>query len=170
MAARRKKREYVPPIGDARGLRKEGESVWQYYAYLCSWIRTWIPYADEPETMGWHDPQESMRKERWEKLEVEECYSGEALAAFSTLLDTMKFPECSAQAVFLIRARMEWAEQTCLALDAWKACKGSTWLFPPKSLETQKDLLLWLASDFYEKFPGFPRKWWDGSSFERYYG
>lgn len=169
MAAKRRKRIYVPPTGEKLGAQHEGESNWCYYAYLCGLMRTWIPYADEPETMGWNDPGESMHKERLEKLDVEERYSAEALAAFSTLMDTWAFPESSAQATFLIRARLEWAEQVCLCLDKMPVCESSIWLFPPKNLVTLKDALRWLVSDFYQKFPVFPKKWWDGSSFERYY-
>jgi hypothetical protein len=169
MAAKRRKRVYVPPIGVKLGGRKEGESAWQYYAYLCRLMRTWIPYAAEPETMGWQDPRESMHKERLEKMDVEENFAGEALEAFSTLMETWAFPESSAEATFLIGARLEWAEQACLCLDKWTAGKNSTWLFPPKNLENLKAVLLWLVSDFYQNFPVFPKKWWDGSSFERYY-
>jgi hypothetical protein len=119
--------------------------------------------------MGWDDPRESMQKERWEKLNVEESYSAEALQALSTLAYTMKFPECSGQAVFLIRARLEWAESVCLSLEKWKGGDGSSWLFPPMFQNEVWDALLWLVSDCYDSFPVFPRKWWDGSSFERYY-
>jgi hypothetical protein len=169
MAAKRRKKVYVPPTGRKPGVQNEGESDWRYYAYLCESMRTWIPYADEPETMGWHDPQESISKERMEKRHVEESYCSEALEAFATLLDTWRFPETSDQAAYLIRARLEWAEATCLCLDKMPLSKNSTWLFPPRNLETLKDVLRWLVADFYDKFPVFPKKWWDGSSFERYY-
>lgn len=166
--ARKKKRVYVAPVGVDLYKENEGETEWHYLAYCCKTLRTWIPYAPEPETMGWSDPSESIRKERLEKLEIEQDYSGEARDAFAELLSTWKWPETSKQAAFLMGERLLWAERMCNLLDGVPLSGGCVFLLPPESLSL-RDKLIFLTGGFYDAIGAVPVKWWDSCSFQSYY-
>jgi len=112
MAKKRKK--YVAPIG--RQLPEEPSTpgrgdLWLWMGQCIEALTSWVPDEDEPETMGWSDPEESIRKERWEKIGVEEEFSPEAHRAFQHLREEGLWPDTSAQACFVMRSRMDWAVQ-----------------------------------------------------------
>jgi hypothetical protein len=169
--AAKKKRPYQPPVGlpvPARPKDPTPPDHWLWLADCCEALATWVPYADEPETMGWSDPSESIRKERFEKQGVEEEHAADVRAAFEGFLELKHWPECSPEVCFLMRARCAWGAQLARGISGLPA-QGPNHAFasPPHGV---RDALRWLIFDIYDSWRGFPRKWWDGSSFEGYYG
>ncbi len=100
-----------------------------------------------------------------EKLAVEQEYSGEALRAFEELLSSEQWPATSEQAAFLLRERLRWAAAVCDLLDKTPRSVGCLTLRLPDNC-CLKDKLIFLTGDFYDAISCFPKKWWDGSSFE----
>jgi len=167
---RKKKPPYVAPVGHpipriVAGL--SSEEKWNWIAACCDALATWIPYADEPDTMTWSDPGESIRKERMEKIQVEEDFSGETEDSFDHLLENTVWPESSEQAAFLVRERLEWAAKTARALAAAPHCADGPVFVTPAT--KGRVIIRWLAMELYDSGVSFPKKWWNSSTFENYY-
>lgn len=132
-------------------------------AAICSWV----PHGDEPETMTWNDPFEARHKERAEKLAVEQEFSPEAHRGFLELREKGLWPDTSGQACWVMNRRVEWAIHLTSLLASLQATAGCGELTPAK--KNPFDVCEWLAFEVYDSKISFPRKWWDGSSFEDYY-
>jgi len=168
MAKKRKK--YVAPIGRQLPERPKTAGhgdLWEWTGECIAALASWVPLEHEPDTMTWSDPNEAMQKERWEKIAVEEEYSGEARTGFQHLRVEGLWPDTSEQACFVMRSRMEWAIQLAnqFSLLARSAGCGSLKPVPGDTF----DVCEWLSFDLYDTKFSWPKKWWDSSSFERYY-
>lgn len=131
-------------------------------------LQTWVPVAGEPETMYWPDPGEAIAKERAEKLAIEEEFSGEAHTAFERLREEGLWPDMSAQACFVMRERMDWAIQMTSQFSLLARSAGCGALKP--NSKDVYEVCEWIAFELYDTRFSWPKKWWDGSSFEGYYG
>lgn len=165
----RRKKVYVPPGGGKIPPRpKDGTNseLWTWFAETCRELRRWIPICDEPETMGWDDPNESRTKERFEKLGVEEEGAAAVRASFETLMVSFSWPESSDVACFLMYERLSWSEEIAKQIASCPSPPGLEVVpFPAASL---RDLWRWIAFDLYESNFGTPKKWWDSSRSENW--
>lgn len=166
----KKRKTYVPPVGrqlPAAPTNLGKCDAWEWAGESIAALMSWIPLEHEPDTMTWSDPHEAMRKERWEKIAVEEEFSGEARIGFEHLREEGFWPDTSAQACFVMRSRMEWAIQMAnqFALLARSAGCGAVKPASGKAF----DVCEWLSFDLYDTNFRWPKKWWDSSSFEQYY-
>ena len=168
--AKRPKKPYVPPVGrplPPPPATREKSEMWPWIRECLLALESWIPLEHDPETMCWHDPRESMSKERWEKISVEEEFSPEARTAFEVLLAEGLWPDTSAQACFVMRARLEWAASLAKQLSLLAATSEGVDIRPKSG--HPHEIARWLAFEVYDSRISWPKKWWDGSSFENYY-
>jgi len=168
MAKKRKK--YIAPIGRQLPVAPKTPGygdLWRWAGECIAALESWVPFAPEPDTMTWNDPHEAMQKERWEKLSVEEEFSGEAHTGFEHLREKGSWPDTSEQACFVMRERMDWAIQLAKQFELLARSGGCGALKPKPGDEF--DFCEWLAFELYDTKFSWPKKWWDSSSFENYY-
>lgn len=166
----RKRKIYKAPVGrqvPPPPASRDRVEIWEWIQECLLALESWVPCEDEPETLRWNDPHESISKERGEKRAIEAEFSGEARTGFEALLETGLWPDTSAQACFVMRARLEWAASLANQLSRLAATSEGGELRPKTG--NALEIARWLAFEVYDAGISWPEKWWDGSSFERYY-
>jgi hypothetical protein len=157
MPKRRKK--YVAPIGrqlPAAPTNPGRGDLWEWIGECIGALMSWVPLEHEPDTLTWSDPHESIMKERWEKLAVEEEFSGEARTGFEHLREEGFWPDTSAQACFMMRSRMEWAIHMAAQFSLLARSPGCGGLKPSSGKAI--DVCEWLSFDLYDTKFSWPKK------------
>lgn len=157
---KKRKKKYVAPVGiwwAERSPNMAPEELWAWLGECCRHLKGWVPYGEEPDVIGWDDPEENARKGWMERLGAEQDHAVEVRDAFEVLAATKRWPEVSETACYLMQARLEWGLRLCKMGQNQKTPQGPLFSFP--TLPT-KSLLQWLLFDLYEEDLSFPAKWW----------
>lgn len=148
--ARLRKTKYTPPVGDAIDdlPTSEDECLWLWLSCFCKSLKTWIPLAYEPETMGWDDARESLDKESAEKIQLEKRNVDEVKSALKILVAEWQWPDCSEEISFLATERLDWASRFASVMSVLKNSNELTTLDLPDC--PPRGWFFWVAFELYD--------------------
>jgi len=155
-------------LPDHPGEDASPAEFWEWLSTCCEGLKTWVPLGSEPDTLTWDDPLESKRKERFEKIAVEEEHEEEIRKALKHFLEEkLEWPTAQAEVAWLVRERFQWCADLAKVMQALATSEHYV-SFSAPSLNL-RDCVYWLMIDCYHSGASWPKKWWDSSSFEDYY-